>query len=98
MRKNPISVVAPIALVIGLLSVLPTAAHAQTQQAAAQSKQAIAAAKRKHYYHQYYNDLYGSAPNLPGCTWPFQNKYPPCMSTFPQGDPNYHGGSHPGPD
>jgi hypothetical protein len=26
-----------------------------------------------------------------GCTWPYTNQYPPCMSTWPQGDPNYHG-------
>ncbi len=31
-----------------------------------------------------------------GCTWPYQNQIPPCMSTWPAGDPNYHG-SRPGP-
>ena len=29
------------------------------------------------------------------CAWPYQNMFPPCMSTFPQGDPNYFG-SRPG--
>jgi hypothetical protein len=38
---------------------------------------------------------YGAAPNLARCAWPYQNMFPPCMSTFPQGDPNYHG-SRPG--
>jgi len=30
------------------------------------------------------------------CTWPYRNQFPPCMSTWPAGDPNYHG-SRPGP-
>jgi hypothetical protein len=34
-------------------------------------------------------NLYGSARGR--CTWPYQNQFPPCMSTFPQGSPNYHG-------
>jgi hypothetical protein len=41
------------------------------------------------------HNLYGTA--APGrCTWPYQNQFPPCMSTFPEGSPNYHGG-RPGP-
>ena len=40
-------------------------------------------------------NLYGAAaPSR--CTWPYQNQFPPCMSTFPEGSPNYHGG-RPGP-
>jgi hypothetical protein len=39
-------------------------------------------------------NLYGTARS--GCTWPYQNQFPPCMSTFPEGSPNYHGG-RPGP-
>jgi len=31
-----------------------------------------------------------------GCTWPYQNQFPPCMSTWPVGSPHYHG-SRPGP-
>lgn len=30
------------------------------------------------------------------CSWPYRNQFPPCMSTWPEGDPNYHG-SRPGP-
>ena len=30
------------------------------------------------------------------CAWPYRNQFPPCMSTWPAGDPNYHG-SRPGP-
>jgi hypothetical protein len=29
------------------------------------------------------------------CRWPYRNQFPPCMSTWPEGDPNYHG-SRPG--
>jgi len=25
------------------------------------------------------------------CTWPYQNQFPPCMSTWPGGSPHYHG-------
>ena len=25
------------------------------------------------------------------CAWPYRNQFPPCMSTWPEGDPNYHG-------
>jgi len=43
-------------------------------------------------------ELYGAAPsaetNWPGCTWPYTNQEPPCMGTFPAGDPNYHGSRH----
>lgn len=34
-------------------------------------------------------NLYGSARGR--CAWPYQNRIPPCMSTFPEGSPNYHG-------
>ncbi len=30
------------------------------------------------------------------CAWPYRNQFPPCMSTWPAGDPHYHG-SRPGP-
>jgi hypothetical protein len=39
-------------------------------------------------------NLYGSAQGR--CAWPYQNLFPPCQSTFPEGSPNYHGG-RPGP-
>ena len=47
-----------------------------------------------------HGELYGAAPavipNAYGCTWPYRNQVPPCMGTWPQGDPNYHG-TRPGP-
>jgi hypothetical protein len=53
---------------------------------------------RKHVSRQWrpYADqkLYGSVRDR--CAWPYQNQFPPCMSTFPEGSPNYHGG-RPGP-
>jgi hypothetical protein len=36
------------------------------------------------------------SPGLPGCPWPYVNQIPPCQSTWPTGDPNFHG-SRPGP-
>jgi hypothetical protein len=46
----------------------------------------------------FHRNLYGAAPvsSVPGCTWPYQNQFPPCMSTWPAGDSHYHG-SRPGP-
>ncbi len=45
-----------------------------------------------------HRNLYGAVParQPAGCTWPYQNQFPPCMSTWPQGSPSYHG-SRPGP-
>jgi hypothetical protein len=42
--------------------------------------------------------LYGSTERwgTGRCAWPYQNQFPPCMSTFPEGSPNYHG-PRPGP-
>jgi hypothetical protein len=43
-------------------------------------------------------ELYGSTrtENSGRCAWPYQNQFPPCMSTWPAGDPHYHG-PRPGP-
>jgi hypothetical protein len=35
--------------------------------------------------------IYNVAPDQPDCTWPYKRMFPPCMSTWPEGDPNYHG-------
>jgi hypothetical protein len=40
--------------------------------------------------------IYGAAPNSARCSWPYQNMFPPCMSTWPADDPNFHGSTHPG--
>jgi hypothetical protein len=42
---------------------------------------------------------YAAAPNTDAsgrCAWPYQNQFPPCQSTWPAGDPNFHGSTHPG--
>ena len=35
--------------------------------------------------------IYDVAPKATDCTWPYKRMIPPCMSTWPTGDPNYHG-------
>jgi hypothetical protein len=35
--------------------------------------------------------VYNVAADQPDCTWPYTRMSPPCMSTWPEGDPNYHG-------
>jgi hypothetical protein len=35
--------------------------------------------------------IYDVAANAADCTWPYKGMVPPCMSTWPEGDPNYHG-------
>ena len=36
--------------------------------------------------------IYGAPANSSGrCAWPYQNQFPPCQSTWPAGDANYHG-------
>lgn len=46
-----------------------------------------------------HRNLYGAVParDPAGCTWPYRNQFPPCMATWPAGDPNFHGSTHPGP-
>jgi hypothetical protein len=79
------------------LLLAPTLSMAQTDRAKETAHFAKTSAK-KHVTQQWRPDtgrnLYGSARG--GCTWPYQNQFPPCMSTFPEGSPNYHGG-RPGP-
>jgi hypothetical protein len=33
----------------------------------------------------------GPSLNATGCSPPYTNKWPPCQSTFPEGDPTYSG-------
>jgi hypothetical protein len=62
--------------------------HAQKSTAKTQRpKQSETEARPRVYY---------AAPNPTRCTWPYQNQFPPCQSTWPAGSPNYHG-SRPGP-
>jgi hypothetical protein len=78
-----------------LLSV-PTLSMAQTDQQKPTAH--VKAYPKKHLSRQWQpyagQHLYGSAQGR--CAWPYQNLFPPCQSTFPEGSPNYHGG-RPGP-
>jgi len=68
---------------------------AQANQGAKRTHTAATHGARLH--HRQYREsrigpkIYGAAPSSDGCTWPYRNQFPPCQSTFPQGDPNYHG-------
>jgi hypothetical protein len=96
MSKSPISLGAAAAVVIAALC-LPAAADASTDQPA------TAATAKKHPKKHVSQVVQAQRPGQPqqwqprGCTWPYTNQYPPCQSTWPAGDPHYHGGSHPGP-
>ena len=37
------------------------------------------------------SNAWPSTKDKDGCTWPYKNQLPPCMSTWPAGDPDYHG-------
>jgi hypothetical protein len=89
---------AGLATIALILLSAPTHAKAQADQVKpkAHARQTDA---RKHVSRQWRpaaaRNLYGTAaPSR--CTWPYENQFPPCMSTFPEGSPNYHGG-RPGP-
>jgi hypothetical protein len=80
------------------LLLAPTFSMAQTDRAKLTAHVGKTVAK-KHVSRQWRpaaaRNLYGTAaPSR--CTWPYQNQFPPCMSSFPEGSPNYHGG-RPGP-
>ena len=81
-----------VATVTVALLAAPSLSSAQTDQQRPPANVAKPYAK-KHVYHQAHpyagRNLYGSAQGR--CAWPYQNQFPPCMSTFPEGSPNYHG-------
>ena len=80
-----------------LLLSVPTLSMAQTDQRRPTTRIAETYAKKhasRQWRPQARPNLYGSA--RAGCTWPYQNQFPPCMSTFPEGSPSYHG-PRPGP-
>lgn len=67
-------------------------------QAAHQTNLTAAAKAHPKKQAQVRSSLQQSAGYVPaGCSkWPYVNMAPPCQSTWPAGDPNYHG-SRPGP-
>jgi len=70
---------------------LPVVAVAQADQPASATHTAKAHTKKPKHSHYTYRRPPESTSQLYGCTWPYRNMGPPCWSTFPQGDPNYHG-------
>jgi hypothetical protein len=95
---------AAIAAVVAVLLSPPMPSVAQADQRAGRTH---AAAVQPHthtarIHHQKRREagirpgIYGAVPNAGRCAWPYQNQFPPCMSTWPAGDPNFHGSTHPG--
>lgn len=95
------SLAAAVAAAALSLSMLSAArADQQTQETSAATVAAKKHAARAHHSRQKQTasarKIYGAAPNGGRCAWPYRNMFPPCMSTWPEEDPNFHGGSHPG--
>ena len=96
----------PFAVVALAVLSQPILASAQTDQPPKQTQKAdLKKSAAKHIAKPRWRqstavrrNLYGAVPaqEPAGCTWPYRNQFPPCMSTWPAGDPNYHG-SRPGP-
>jgi hypothetical protein len=76
LRRGAIAALATAALWWALQPV----AHAE-QQSTRQHRQQPAAAP----------NVWAGTTFEARCTWPYRNQFPPCMSTWPEGDPNYHG-------
>ena len=93
----------PLSCLVVALALLwqPTFAAAQTDtppapaQAAKHTVKKHVATARKPVQRNLYNAAPARDPS--GCTWPYRNQFPPCMATWPAGDPNFHGSTHPGP-
>lgn len=101
-RTAIIAAIAAAALWLPMVSVAQAGQQVETKHAAKMHPKKHAA--RTHPMRKQsavtHGELYGAAPavipNAYGCTWPYHNQVPPCMGTWPQGDPNYHG-TRPGP-
>ena len=81
-------------IAVALLSV-PTIAIAQTQQQTTHkhftttfARKHVAIRKRQPYAQR---NLYGWDQRPAGGGCGYQNAYPPCQSTWPEGSPSYHG-------
>jgi hypothetical protein len=86
------SAILAIVAAMSLSPLMPPAAHAVQQVNGAPAAKAHPKRLRQV---QTMQQSAGYVP--PGCNkWPYVNMAPPCQSTWPAGDPNYHG-SRPGP-
>lgn len=79
---------APLALAALTLLALPTVAAAQAEPPSRQMNAAKSHPKR--HVATTHQRQYGSGEPR-RCAWPYQNRFPPCMSTWPAGSPSYHG-------
>jgi hypothetical protein len=91
------------AAIAGALSIAtPAPAHVRSHASETPAVKKTHAAKthvKRHYQaiaHKEVHDVAPGAPgfqawNPPGCTWPYTRMAPPCMSTWPPDDPNFHG-------
>jgi len=93
LRSVAVAALAAASLALSTLSVAQADQRAEKTQAATMSAKKHAA--RTHHPKPREAEMApkvsAAAPSLPGCTWPYRNMFPPCMSTWPAGDPNYHG-------
>ena len=93
LRSVAVALIVAASLWLPTLSVVHADQQAEKTHAATMSPKKHAA--RMHHRKQKEAEIAprfsAAAPNSPGCTWPYRNMFPPCMSTWPGGDPNYHG-------
>ena len=88
--------VVAIAMVAIALPMLPAA---QAHEPAKKTHAARMHWQQHQRYRVAHSELHGPAPYAgasydparPRCALPYQNQFPPCMSTWPQGSPDYHG-------
>ena len=91
------SLVAGTAIIAILLSQPLAIVHAQQASDAKPAAKVSIKRKPSHFRANLYAPKSPDAPtSLYGCIWPYRNMGPPCWSTWPEGDPNYHG-TRPGP-
>jgi len=101
LRHAAIAAVAVVLLSPPMLSVAQAEQHAgRTHAARVHPRTHVAGVRHQRHRESgirpgIYGAVPNAVPNAEGCTPPYRNQFPPCMSTWPAGDPNYHG-SRPG--
>jgi len=98
LRSAAMAAFAAVALSLPMMASAQGAPQPEGMQPPTVNQQKQAAKPQGRQSKTTHRNLYGAVParEPAGCTWPYQNQFPPCMSTWPQGSPNYHG-SRPGP-
>jgi hypothetical protein len=70
---------------------LPLLLLAQSDRQAGAARAATAHSKWHKHVRAAREKPAGPSLNVTGCSPPYTNKWPPCQSTFPEGDPTYSG-------